>query len=156
MIDKMLVVKLRDDVKLPERAEGNAGYDLFCPDEIVCKANSITKINTGLAIRPPINIPCAIVAWDKSSVAAGNINFAGGVETVAGLFDASYQGEYIIAIWNNNDFDVTFKKGQKFVQLVVLPILTPDIISVSSIKEFDTDFYGRGEGGFGSTGDGTA
>lgn len=154
--DSMLVVRMRPDIKAPERAEGNAGYDLFCPDRTVCKANAITKIGSGLKIRPPMEHACMIVAWDKSSVAAGNSRFKGYLTVVAGLFDSSYQGEYIIALLNESDEDIVLEAGQKFVQLVIIPILTPRIIVVESVKDFGTDDFKRKDGGFGSTGDGVS
>lgn len=42
--------------KLPERStENSAGYDFFCPKNIICKAHAITMIKTGIKAYFPKN-----------------------------------------------------------------------------------------------------
>ena len=50
-------------------------------------------------------------------------------------------------LYNHSDDWYIVKKGDKISQLVMLPILTPDIELVDELEETE-----RGDGGFGSTG----
>ena len=50
-------------------------------------------------------------------------------------------------LYNHTSKDYTFKAGEKIAQLVILPIITPELELVSELE--DTD---RGSNGFGSSG----
>ena len=53
----------------------------------------------------------------------------------------------MVKLYNHGKNPVRIEKGQKISQLVLLPIITPDLELVDSLE--DTE---RGTGGFGSTG----
>lgn len=67
--------------------------------------------------------------------------------TSRGTIDSGYTGEIRAVLFNHGWRFVKIKKGQKITQLVVLPIVIPELESVSELEPTD-----RGEGGFGSTG----
>ena len=67
--------------------------------------------------------------------------------TSEGVIDAGYTGSIVVKLYNNKDRDYQMKKGDKISQLVILPIITPDLELVDSLD--DTD---RGDNGFGSSG----
>ena len=69
------------------------------------------------------------------------------VETGVHVIDEGYTGPIVVKLYNQGDEDVTIGAGQKLIQLVILPILTPELELAESLE--DTD---RGAGGFGSTG----
>ena len=54
---------------------------------------------------------------------------------------------YMVKLYNHSEKAVEIKKGQKISQLVILPVLTPELTIVDSLEETE-----RGNGGFGSTG----
>jgi dUTP pyrophosphatase len=64
-----------------------------------------------------------------------------------GVIDCGYTGSIHVKLFNHGTRSVTIEKGQKISQLVLLPIFTPDLELVDSLKETE-----RGDGGFGSTG----
>lgn len=65
-----------------------------------------------------------------------------------GIIDADYQGElFISACVRPGHEDVTINDGDRFAQLVIMPILRAELVEV---EEFDAST--RGNGGFGSTG----
>ena len=66
-----------------------------------------------------------------------------------GVIDADYRGEVRVGLTNHSDKPYTIEPGERIAQLVVTPVLLPEIAEVSSLDE-----TARGAGGFGSTGRG--
>ena len=65
-----------------------------------------------------------------------------------GVIDAGYTGAICAKLYNHSEeCCYRVKKGDKITQLVILPILTPELEVVDSLDETE-----RGDGGFGSTG----
>lgn len=67
--------------------------------------------------------------------------------TSRGTIDSGYTGSIKAVLFNHSWRFVRIRPGQKITQLVIMPIVTPELQFVNSLE--DTD---RGEGGFGSTG----
>ena len=136
----MKVKKLHPDALLPHRAHAtDSGADVLAVERTLLPPLSITKVHTGVAVELPENTSGII--WGKSSVESK------GIKAMAGLVDAPYRGELIVCMYNLNDTEFVFEKGQKVAQLVVLPTLYPSFEEAEELS--DTS---RGEGGFGSTG----
>jgi len=64
-----------------------------------------------------------------------------------GTIDEPYRGEIGIILINTSNFPQTFEKGDRIAQIVVAPVLIPNMVIVEDLDETD-----RGDGGFGSTG----
>lgn len=137
----MKVKRLRPDALLPKRAHAtDSGADLFAVERTVLPPRAVTHVHTGVAVELPQNTSGII--WGKSSVESK------GVKAMAGLVDAPYRGELIVCMYNLNDTEFVFEKGQKVAQLVVLPTLYPDFEETDELTD-----TARGSGGFGSTGE---
>lgn len=70
---------------------------------------------------------------------------------LVGLIDADYTGPILVSAWNRNppgSEPVTIAPGERFAQMVFVPILRP---AFAVVEEFSMD-SSRGAGGFGSTG----
>jgi dUTP pyrophosphatase len=67
--------------------------------------------------------------------------------TSEGVIDAGYTGAIVAKLYNHSEMFYHVRKGDKITQLVILPILTPELEVVDSLDETE-----RGAGGFGSTG----
>lgn len=67
--------------------------------------------------------------------------------TSEGVIDVGYTGSIRVKLYNNTTEHYHVKKGDKISQLVILPILKPELELVESLE--DTD---RGGNGFGSSG----
>ncbi|WP_424244803.1 dUTP pyrophosphatase [Elusimicrobium posterum] len=134
------VKKLNPDAKLPLRAhDTDSGADLFALEKTILAPRAVTHVHTGIAIELPDNTSGLV--WGKSSVESK------GIKAMAGLIDHPYRGEIIICMYNLNETEFVFEKGQKVAQLVVMPTLYPSFSEAADLS--DTK---RGEGGFGSTG----
>ena len=70
---------------------------------------------------------------------------------LVGLIDADYTGPILVSAWNRNPPGgeaITIAPGERFAQMVFVPILRPEF---AVVEAFSTD-SNRGAGGFGSTG----
>ena len=67
--------------------------------------------------------------------------------TSRGTIDSGYTGEIRAVLFNHSWKFIRIKEDQKITQLVLLPIITPELELVDGLEETE-----RGTGGFGSTG----
>jgi dUTP pyrophosphatase len=126
--------------KMPTRAhETDAGLDLYSPVRRVIRAGDRAVIDTGVHV----DIPKGYVGMvtSKSCMMAND-----GI-TSRGTIDSGYVGSIKAVLFNHSDRDYVVDEWQKITQLVILPIITPDLELVDSLEETE-----RGDGGFGSTG----
>lgn len=134
-----------------ERAhEADAGYDIRTPEDVCVRGKkhrldctdcyeNCCIVDTGVHV----SIPKGYVGFLKSK---SGLNVKHGL-TGEGVIDSGYTGSIIVKIYNNSGEDYHFHKGDKLIQLVLLPVYTPEIEYVDSLD--DTD---RGANGFGSSG----
>ncbi|MHB1281499.1 MAG: dUTP diphosphatase [Acidithiobacillus sp.] len=66
---------------------------------------------------------------------------------LVGLIDADYQGPLRISLWNRGTAGIVIEPGERVAQMVLVPIIRPDI---AVVDRFTTST--RGVAGFGSTG----
>lgn len=133
-------VMLDKGAMMPVRAhEFDAGYDIFSPvRECIWKHSSAT-IDTGVHVE----IPQGYVGMLKSK---SGLNIKHGL-TGEGVIDSGYTGSIVCRLYNDTFKNYIIEKGDKIIQLVILPIITPELVQVDSLA--DTE---RGNNGFGSTG----
>lgn len=139
MIDK-IKVKLDEFALKPIRAHADdAGLDLRSPSEWLIRPRGSVTIDTGVHIE----IPKGYVGMLKSR---SGLNVFCNI-TGEGVIDAGYTGSIVCKLYNNSDHLHSINAGDKIIQLVIMPIITPEIEYVDELE--DTD---RGSGGFGSSG----
>lgn len=142
-MSSLQVKKLYPDAKLPMRqTTGSAGYDLYSLTDGIILARSRLLIKTGIAIKLPPNTYGRIASRSGLSVKKG-------IEVGAGVCDIDYLLEYHVLLHNHSDEPFTFDKHTRIAQLIITPILTPEI---EEIEEFEKDDDNERTGGFGSTG----
>lgn len=133
-------IKLDEGAKMPTRAHStDAGYDLYARETQIISAKESAKFDTGVHIE----IPVGYVGMLKSK---SGLNVKHGI-TSEGVIDAGYTGSIVAKLYNNSGYDYKVNAGDKITQLVIMPIITPDLEEVDTLEETD-----RGTGGFGSTG----
>ena len=69
------------------------------------------------------------------------------VVCAGGTIDSGYVGSIKVKLYNMGCREYMVRKGQKIVQMVIVPILTPELEVVTELSETE-----RGSNGFGSTG----
>jgi dUTP pyrophosphatase len=138
---KMLkVVKLQENAKLPQKNVGDAGYDLFCTEQVTILPGGRTLVSTGIALEIPSGYVGLV--WPRSGMA---VNW--GLDTLAGVIDSTYRGELKVLLYNTGDDVLMFKEGTKVAQLVVQQHAEFEVLEVPVLSITE-----RQEGGFGSTG----
>ena len=90
-----------------------------------------------------VELPEGTVGFLKSK---SGLNVKYGI-TSEGVIDSGYTGSIRVKLYNNTTEHYHVKRGDKISQLVILPILTPDVEVVEEFSETD-----RGDNGFGSSG----
>lgn len=137
--------KLRPQAVLPVRAtSGSAGLDLSaCIDAPMTLApGQRALVPTGLAAAIPAGAAGMIYARSSLGVKHG-IALSNGV----GVIDSDYRGELVVPLRNFGDGAYTIQPGERIAQLVIMPVLLPEIVEVEELSQTQ-----RGQGGFGSTG----
>lgn len=125
---------------MPTRAhEADAGLDLYAKDGCVVPAKESVSFDTGVHIELPPNT----VGFLKSKSGL-NVKFSLLNE---GVIDVGYTGSIVVKLYNHGGRDYIVNTGDKISQLVILPILTPELELVDSLEETE-----RGDNGFGSSG----
>ena len=134
-------VKLDEGAFPPESAhKADAGYDLRTPHDAFISAGGYAIIDTGVHMA----IPEGYVGILKSKSGL-NVRYH---LTGTGTIDSGYTGSIVVKLDSHaKDGGKQFKRGDKIIQIVLLPIIKPEIELVDALEETE-----RGDGGFGSTG----
>lgn len=140
------VKRVRASAVLPRRAtDGSAGYDLYaCVDSpVTVRPHECAAIPTGIAISLPDNSAAAFV-FARSGL---SVKHGLAPANCVGVIDSDYRGEIIVNLVNRLESEYTIEPGERVAQLVIMPVLTPELTEADTLDE-----TARGGGGFGSTG----
>jgi dUTP pyrophosphatase len=133
-------------VELPAKAtQGSAGFDLYAAiaTPVTIEPGGLVSVPTGIAIGFPEPQYAGLILSRSGLATRHGIALANGV----GLIDSDYTGELTVGLCNVSKEPYTLEPGERFAQLVVIPIAQLQIIEAASLD--DTE---RSDGGFGSTG----
>ncbi|MEN4012030.1 MAG: hypothetical protein ROW48_08355 [Bellilinea sp.] len=113
--------RLRPEAKLPSRKHpADAGIDLYAALPVEIAANSLAIVPTGVCV----DIPAGYVGLLKPK---GRSNHLLG----AGVVDAGYQGEILVKVANPTAQPLRLEAGDPVGQMLILPVLTPQVREVS-------------------------
>lgn len=125
---------------LPNRAhEDDAGLDLCAMKDGIIFPLCRKTFETGVHVEIPKGCVGMLTSKSGLMVKQGN--------TSRGTIDCGYTGTIRVVLFNHSWRFIKVKKGQKISQLVIFPIVKPELDVVDDLE--DTE---RGNGGFGSTG----
>ena len=125
----------------PTRAHAtDAGLDIKSPVKALVRAHDSLAIRTGVHVELPIETAGLLVS--KSGLMTNH------EITSTGLIDEGYDGEIVVKLFNHGDEDYQIRVGDKISQLVVIPVLYPEVVIVPHLVNGGP----RGSQGFGSTG----
>ena len=140
------VKRLTHTALLPKRAtDGAAGYDLFADlsEEVIIPPGGRAMIPTGISIALPGSEYAALVYARSGLAVKHGITLSNGV----GVVDSDYRGEIKVGLVNLSEEAFTVKPQDRIAQLVISPVVIPDLAESADLEETE-----RGAGGFGSTG----
>ena len=124
---------------MPERAhDTDAGLDLRSPVSTWVHPFEHCVIDTGIHVAIPAGYVGLITS--KSGLMAKGI-------TCRGTIDSGYTGSIKAVLYNHGAEGYGIHRYDKICQLVLLPIITPELEVVDTLDETE-----RGENGFGSSG----
>jgi len=133
--------KLKADAILPKNAlPGDSGMDIFSAEDYLLKPHEWHTFSTGIAseISPGFFMRLA----PKSGLAVKH-----GIDTLAGVIDPTYRGEWFVVLVNHGNEPKEFKKGDKLAQAILQRFETVEVLEVQELSETE-----RKERGFGSSG----
>ena len=142
---KVISDKIGKDIPLPYYAtEGAAGLDLHaCIDgPVVVPAGGEAFISTGIAAAIPEGYVGVMAVRSSMGIRHG-VAMSNGI----GVIDSDYRGPLRVGLHNFRDTEYVVEPGDRIAQLLILPVLRPEVEVVSELSE-----TARGAGGFGSTG----
>ena len=140
------IKKLKENARTPFRAtEGSAGMDLYAciDDAVIIPPHEIRVLPTGFAIELESADYVAYI-FARSGLA---VKHGIAPANCVGVIDSDYRGEVCVGLVNQTDQAFTVMPGERIAQMVISPVILPQIEIVDELS--DTD---RGAGGFGSTG----
>ena len=143
---KALSPKIGQEIPYPHFATGgSAAMDLCaCIDEpLTIPPHGRALVPNGIAIALPSPEYVALVFARSGLASKKGIAMANGV----GVIDSDYRGHLTTPIINNSDEPYTVQPGDRIAQLMVVPVIQPQLSIVDELDETE-----RGAGGFGSTG----
>ncbi len=143
---KLKMKKVRENAILPIRAtDGSAGMDLhaWLEEPLTVAPGERVRIPTGIAIGLPSRDTVALV-FARSGLA---IKHGLTLSNCVGVIDSDYTGEIQVGMINQGAEAYTVQPFERIAQLVIMPVLLPEIEETDTLEETT-----RGAGGFGSTG----
>tara|TARA_B100000700_G_scaffold331808_1_gene469299 strand:+ start:28960 stop:29397 length:438 start_codon:yes stop_codon:yes gene_type:complete len=120
---------------------GDAGIDLFVPNEITIEGRQTAPINLQIACEMDDGRPYFLIP--RSSISKTPLRLSNSI----GLIDGGYRGELIAYCDNISNESYTVLSGQRLFQILRMDGVPLEIELVNELSETR-----RGSGGFGSTG----
>lgn len=135
------IAKIYDNAILPNRKHYNdAGLDLYAclqthNKALTLRPGELDVVETGVMIEIPDGFVGLI--WPKSR---SDFLIGGGV------IDSSYQGQILVKVMNVTNYNVTIYNGDAVAQLLIQPVLIPEVVEVD-ISEIHRKKSERGNSG---------
>lgn len=130
-----------EHARMPEmQHDGDAGFDLFCAQDVKIAPHSFADIDTHIQVQMPPGIYCRIVG--RSSTLRKR-----GLLVNEGIIDNGYRGSIFVGVFNMTGDEKEVKIGDRFAQLLLLPRVVFPWFEAHQLSETS-----RGGNGFGSTG----
>ncbi len=123
----------------------DAGMDLYSIESQVIQPGETALVPTGIAIALPPDTEAQV--RPRSGLAAKN---SVTVLNTPGTIDEGYRGEIKVIMINHGKEPFVIEPGMRIAQMVICPVLHPEVVEVLELDE-----TARGSGGFGSTGVGS-
>lgn len=137
--------KTHPDAVLPqannkETGTGDSGYDLTSIEQITIESKRSAVVNVGLTLAD-----LTPGYWLRIEPRSG-LGFKHGIQPHLGVIDNGYRGDLGVKLYNFSDHDHLINKGDRIAQLVMYPLLQPQVSFTDEVTETS-----RGDKGFGSS-----
>ena len=125
---------------------GSAGLDLVACDNAMVYPGETVQFPMGYSIYIGDHTLAGLI-MPRSGLGVKGIMPA----NVLGLIDSDYQGELMVHLKNHSNEEYLVQNGDRIAQLVFMPV---EHVMFSVVTDNFSHITDRGEGGFGSTGNG--
>lgn len=133
-------IKLDPWAIMPTRAhDTDAGLDLYAERDAIVWPGEPAIFDTGVHVELPPNTAGMLKSKSGLNV-KHNI-------TSEGVIDVGYTGSICVKLYNHGKTSYVVRRGDKISQLVIVPVVIPDLEVVDNLAETE-----RGDNGFGSSG----
>jgi dUTP pyrophosphatase len=125
---------------------GDAGFDLYFPEDVTFKSHKMTMVDLGIACEGLSDNDSRNVCYSlecRSSISKTPLRLANS----RGIIDAGYRGNLMVAIDNISDEAYSVQRGMRLFQICGRYL---ESINVDVVDELSDSI--RGNDGFGSTG----
>ena len=140
---KIRIKRFDKELPLPEyKTDGAAAMDCYAREDATIDADSLGYVPLNVAIEPPRGHFVFVAA--RSSLHKRGLFLANSV----GIGDEDFSGdedEYKAALYNFTDTPVEIKRGERLIQIMVLPF---DRVEWEEVASLDNE----SRGGYGTTG----
>lgn len=144
MSKKINIFPLQTTFNLPcYKHAGDAGLDIFSPEEVLLDPGARKKIPCHFAIEIPEGYLGAIAP--RSGLAE---KYGITVLNAWGVIDSSYRGEISVILINLGNEQIKLEKNSKIAQLIIIPFEKVELVAAQALSVTE-----RGKKGFGSSGD---
>lgn len=120
----------------------DAGIDMRTPMDFLLKAGEQQVVDLGVSVQIPLGY------FGKMESKSG-LMVNHGIICMGGVIDSGFRGTIKIRMWNTSNEDYEFHRGDKLVQMVLVPVLLADLVATNML---DDSYFGRNTSGWGSTG----
>lgn len=139
-MEKLKIKLLNDKAKIPVRAHSkDSGLDLYATETVTLQPHSTVIVPTGVAIYLENGYEAQV--RPKSGITAKTP-----LRVQLGTIDYDYHKEVGVIVDNISDNHQFIEQGKKIAQLVVAPVVYPEVEVVESFEKESN------RGGYGSTG----
>jgi dUTP pyrophosphatase len=119
---------------------GDAGVDLTTIKGGIIEPHTGRDLPTGLRVELPEGY------WARITGRSSTLRKRG-LLVNEGIIDGGYRGELFVYVYNPNGSPVPIESGARLAQLILAPIVMPEVVEVDELTASL-----RGENGFGSSG----
>ena len=143
---KALDARIGREIPAPRYATGGAAAMDICAcidAPLTIPAGERAVIPTGIAISPETSDVVAVIAGRSGHGLKHGVTMANSI----GVIDSDYRGEISVVLINHGDEPFEVHRGDRIAQMMFMPVLTADFLTVDELDETE-----RGAGGFGHTG----
>jgi dUTP pyrophosphatase len=123
------IKKLYPDAIVPKsQRPGDAGLDLYSYEDFELQPGERHAFKTGVVMEIPDGLVGLI--WDRSGLAVKH-----GITTLAGVVDASYRGEIMVAILNASAENYVVKKGDRIAQMLIQRYKSVELVESEELSD---------------------
>ena len=125
---------------------GSAGMDL----RAAVPEDAPITLEPGQRVLVPTGLKIALEqGWEAQIRPRSGLALKHGISApnTPGTIDSDYRGEVKVILINLGDESVRIEHGERIAQLVIAPVVQPEVVEVEQLGD-----TARGEGGFGHTG----